>query len=223
VTLRRLLLVGVFGCLATVPLAAQGRGTIEQRLDPQTFAAVRAIIDSARRDSVPSQALEDKALEGVAKNVPPARIVVAVHQLAGELRDARALLRAAAPGAALADGEIIAAADARRRGVPPVELSSLRGHVSSKASLVVAFTVLGDLVQRGVPAGQARDVVEQLIAAGVSAQQLADVPARMDVGLRVGAPPLDALRSALPVPLRPVRPPPGGTPPKPNPSGHGYF
>lgn len=222
-TTRRLLHVMAVGCLATVPLAAQGRDPIEQRLDPQTFAAVRGIIDSARRDSVPAQALEDKALEGVAKNVPPARIVAAVRQLAAELHDARALLRTAAPNATLGDGEIIAAADAQRRGVPSVELSSLRGHVSSRASLVVAFTVLGDLVQRGVPAGQARDVVEQLIEAGVSAQQLADVPARMDVGLRVGAPPLDALRSALPVPLRPVRPPPGAIPPKPNPSGHGYF
>lgn len=221
--MRRLLLVVALGGLAAVPLAAQGRGTIEQRLDPQTFAAVRAVVDSARRDSIPAQALEDKALEGVAKHIPPDRIVAAVRQLAVELRDARALLRAAAPGATLADGEVIAAADAEHRGVPPVELSSLRSHVSSRASLIVAFTVLGDLVQRGVPAGQARDVVEQLIAAGVSAQQLADVPARMDVGLRVGAPPLDALRSALPVPLRPVRPPPGGTTPKPNPSGHGYF
>lgn len=221
--MRRLLRVAAFGCVAAAPLAAQGPGTIAGRLDPQTYAAVRAIVDSARHDSVPTQALEDKALEGVAKHVPAERIVAAVRQLAAELRDARGLLRAAAPGTALADGEIIAAADARHRGVPAVELSSLCGHVSSKASLVVAFTVLGDLVQRGVPAGQAREVVEQLIEAGVSAQQLADVPARMDVGLRVGAPPLDALRSALPIPLRPVRPPPGATPPKPSPSGHGSF
>jgi len=53
----------------------------------------------------------------------------------------------------------------------------------------------------------------------VPAQQIADIPARMDVGLRVGAPPLDALRSALPMPLRPVKPP--QPPPKPNPSRHG--
>jgi hypothetical protein len=220
--MHRLLLAAI-GQLTAAMLAAQGHAVLEQRLDPQALAAVRAIIDSARRDSVPTQALEDKALEGVAKHIPPDRIVAAVRQFGVELRGARALLRAAAPGATLADGEFIAAADAQHRGVPPVDLSSLRGHVSSRASLVVAFTVLGDLVQRGVPAGQARDVVEQLIAAGVSPQQLADVPARMDVGLRVGAPPLDALRSALPIPLRPVRPPPGAMPPKPSPSGHGSF
>jgi hypothetical protein len=221
--MRCLLLVAAIGHLAAGPLAAQGREVLEQRLDPQSLAAVRAIIDSARRDSVPSQALEDKALEGVAKHVPPARIVAAVHQLASELRDARALLRAAAPGATLADGEIVAAADARRRGVPPGEMSALRGHVPPRANLVVALTVLGDLVQRGVPAVQAREVVEQLIETGVSAQQMADIPSRMDVGLRVGAPPLDALRSALPSPLRPVRPPSGAPSPKPSPSGHGLL
>ena len=201
---------------AIAALAAQDRPVIESRLDPQTLAAVRAIIDSARRDSVPLQALEDKALEGAAKHVPVGRIVGAVRQLSVELRDARALLRAAAPRAALADGEIVAAADTRRRAVPAVEVSRLRNHVPATAPLVVALTVLGDLVQRGIPADQAREVIEELIAAGVSAQQIADIPTRMDVGLRVGAPPLDALRSALPIPLRPVQRAP--TPLRPNPS-----
>ncbi len=217
--MRGLLLAAAIGHIATASVAAQGRPTLEARLDPQTLAAVRAIIDSARRDSVPSQVLEDKALEGVAKRVPPPRIVAAVRQLSAELRDARALLRAAAPRAPLADEELVAAADARRRGVPTAEVSALRSHVPATAPLVVAFTVLGDLVQRGVRADQAREVIEQLIAAGVPAQQIADIPARMDVGLRVGAPPLDALRSALPMPLRPVKPP--QPPPKPNPSRHG--
>lgn len=219
--MRGLLLVAAIAQIATAPVTAQSRPTLEGRLDPQTLAAVRTIIDSARRDSVPSQVLEDKALEGVAKRVPPPRIEAAVRQLATELREARALLRAAAPRAALADDEIVAAGDARRRGVPAAEVSALRSHVPPTAPLVVAFTVLGDLVQRGVPADQARQVIEQLIAAGVPAQQIVDIPARMDVGLRVGAPPLDALRSALPMPLRPVTLPP--TPPRPNPNGHGRF
>jgi hypothetical protein len=216
--MRGLLLFLTFvGHVAAAALAAQGPP--EARLDPQTRAAVRAVIDSARRDSVPSQVLEDKALEGVAKQVAPPRIVTAIRQLAIELREARALLRAAAPRDPLADGHIIAAAEVRRRGVPAAEISALRSHVSSTAPLVVAFTVLGDLVQRGVPVNQAREVIEQLIAAGVPAQQIADIPARMDVGLRVGAPPLDALRSALPMPLRPIKPP--QLLPKPNPSRRG--
>lgn len=220
--MRPALLIAALGPLAAAALAAQTPPALARRLDPRTLAAVRAIIDSARRDSIPTQALEDKALEGAAKRVPPPRIVAAVGQLAGELRDARTLLREAAPRATLAGGEIIAATDARRRGVPGEEIAGLRRHVAPQASLIVPLTVLGDLVQRGIPADRAREVVEQLLDAGVTAQQLADIPPRMDVGLRVGAPPLDALRSALPIPLRPVTPPrPGATPPKPaaGPSG----
>lgn len=221
--MRGLLLAAAIGPLTAAALAAQGPGTLQRRLDPQTLAAVRAIVDSARADSVPSQALEDKALEGVAKHVPPPRIVAAVRQLSIELRGARALLRGAAPGARVTDGEVVAAADAARRGIPAAEISALRSRVPSTTSLVVAFTVLGDLVQRGIPAGQAREVIEQLIAAGASPQQIADIPPRMDVGLRVGAPPLDALRSALPIPMRPFKPPQPATPPKPDRSNPGLL
>ena len=204
---RALSLAGGIGPIAAALLAAQGRPALEARLDRETGAAVRAIIDSAGRDSVPSRPLENKALEGAAKRVPPPRIIAAVHQLFLELREALALLRASAPDDPISDGQIIAVADVRRRGVPAAELSALRRHVPATAPLVVSFTVMGDLVQRGVPAAEARRVIERLITAGAASREIAEVPARMDVGLRVGAPPLDALRGALPIPLRPGRPP----------------
>jgi len=210
---RRFLFSALAVPLGVTALAAQARPPLEARLDPSTLASVRSIIDSAGRDSVPSGVLEDKALEGAAKRVSPPRIVAAVRQLAADLRQTRALLRRAAPSAPLADGEIVAAAHARARGVPEAELTTLRNHVPAATPLVVAFTVLGDLVQRGVAADQALDVIEQLMGAGVGPEQVAGIPARMDVGLRLGAPPLDALRSALPIPVRPFRRPP--TPPRP--------
>jgi hypothetical protein len=203
---RRLLFAILLSPLATQLTAAQGPPPLEQRLDAQTLAALRPILDSAGKDSVPRQALVDKALEGAAKHVPTPRVVTAVRALGAELRAARQLLRTASPEASLSDDETIAAADARTRGVPATELAALRHHVAPTSGLVVAFTVLGDLVQRGVRADQARAVIEDLLAAGVPASQLGEIPSRMDVGLRLGAPPLDALRNALPAPLRPVKP-----------------
>ncbi|HKI96126.1 MAG TPA: hypothetical protein VJ992_12640 [Gemmatimonadales bacterium] len=215
--MRGILLVTVLVPLTATTLAAQGGSPLQQRLDRQTFEAVRAIMDSARAYSVPTGPLADKALEGAAKHVPAARILAAVRQLRNELADARGLLRAGAPGAPLGTEEIVAAADAQRRGVPAADVTQLRHDVPTATSLVVPLTVLGDLIQRGVPADQARGVIEQLVTAGVSAQQIADVPSRMDVGLKVGAPPLDALRSASPIPLHPLPPTrPGATPPVPN-------
>lgn len=215
--MRRVLLAACLLPLAATTLAAQGSSPLRQRLDPQTFAAVRAIMDSARADSVPTGPLADKALEGAAKHVPAARILTAVRQLRSELANARGLLRAGAPGAPLGTEEIVAAADARRRGVPAADVTQLRHDVTATTSLVVPLTVLGDLIQRGVPADQARGAIEQLVTSGVSAQQIADIPSRMDVGLKVGAPPLDALRSASPIPLHPLPPSrPGVTAPVPS-------
>jgi hypothetical protein len=206
---RLLLVLAVLAVLAVPDVGAQGRPTLESRLDAQTLAALRPVFAAALSDSLPVRALEDKAFEGAAKRVPAPRIVAAVRQLATELREARILLYDAAPGATRAEGEIIAAADARRRGVPANEISALRRNVSPATALMVPLTVFADLVQRGIAADQARAVLEQLLAAGVAAEQIAEIPARVDVALRVGAPPLEALRSALPVPLRPVplRPP----------------
>ncbi|HVH09652.1 MAG TPA: hypothetical protein VM736_07640 [Gemmatimonadales bacterium] len=213
--MRLSVFAALLGPLAT-PLAlpaAQGPPPrLEQRLDAQTIATLRPILDSATKDSLPRQALTDKVLEGAAKHVPAPRIVAAVRALAQELRETRQVLRAAAPKAPLSDDEIVAAADARDRGVPTTELALLRSHVEPAGGLVVAFTVLGDLVQRGVRADQARTVIEQLLAAGVPGSQLGEIPSRMDVGLRLGAPPTDALRNALPEPLRPVKPAPPGRP-----------
>jgi hypothetical protein len=220
---RRSWFVALVGQLSAAALAGQGQPALDQRLDAQTLAALRPVLDSARSDSLPEQALEDKALEGVAKHVPPLRILAAVRQLAGELRGSRALLRSAAPGVALNDGEIVAASDAGRRGVPTTEVFALRAHAPATTGLVVAFTVLGDLVQRGVPAERARTVIEQLLAAGVPPEQIAAIPAHMDVGLRLGAPPLDALRSALPIPVRPVSPRAAPPAPKPDRTGQGLL
>jgi hypothetical protein len=127
----------------------------------------------------------------------------------------RDALRRGGPGIPVEDFDVIAAADAHRRGVPVTEIEALRARAPAASSLVVALVVLGDLVQRGVPADRARDALVELLEAGVAPQQLLDIPARVDAALRVGAPPTDALNSALPARLRPATPPPhprGGAP-----------
>lgn len=203
-SLSRWTCVVALACAGAAPLAGQQR--LEGRLDAATLATLRPVFELARRDSVPVTALEDKALEGAAKRIPAERIVAAVQQLARDLRDARVLLRGARPSGAIADGEVLAAADAPRRGVPTAEIAALAANVPPALSLLVPLTVLGDLVQRGVPAAEARQVIQELLAAGISPQQLAEIPARVDVALRVGAQPREAFFNALPIPVRPPVP-----------------
>jgi hypothetical protein len=61
---------------------------------------------------------------------------------------------------------------------------------------VVPLTVLGDLVQRGIPADQARLAIVNLVSGGASMEEIAQLPSRVDVGLRVGASPAKALEGA---------------------------
>jgi hypothetical protein len=211
--MRRATLVAaiVLGGGALVPpTAAQDAA----RLDPAMREALRPVLETARRDSVPVAILEGKALEGVAKRRPTAVIVAAVQRLAGELRDARAALRAAAPTATLVAGELVAVAEAVRLGTPWEDVRSLRATANPGTNLEIPFAVLGALVMRGVPAGDARAVIGEMIRAGVAQSRMVEVPARIDVALRVGAGPIAALNSALqglgiPVPPVPVGLPPG--------------
>lgn len=211
--MRRFLSCALLLALAAgAPLAAQQRPPLESRLDAQTLAALRPMLEAARREGLPVRALEDKALEGAAKRVPPPRILAAVEQLAIELREVRTVLREAAPNAALADGEIVAAAVARREGAPAAELAALRRSAPPNASLEIPFALLGELVVRGIPADEARRVIEHMLAAGVSQEQFVLIPDRVDAALRVGAPPGAALGSALAGLGIPPPPAPGPVP-----------
>ena len=189
---------------------AQGRPQLEGRVDQTTLAALRPVLSAAAAESLPVRPLEDKALEGVAKKVPSTRIVDAVRQMVTSLREARGLLRNGAPALRPSEGEIVAAADARRRGVPPEEITTLRREAPS-SPLVVPLTILSDLVERGVPADQARSVIAEMANRGTPMNQIAQIPGRVDVALRVGATPAEALRGALPAAARgrPENPPAG--------------
>lgn len=188
----------VCACLvASLAVRAQAQDVLRTRLDQATYEALGPVFDAARRDSVPLRALESKALEGVAKRRPSAQILVAVRRLASELRDARVVLRRAAPALQLSEGEIVAAADAIRQGVPPDDVATLRRDAPPAAVLEIPLAVFGALVARGVPAPEARDVIAHLLATEVPQARMVEIPERVDVAIRVGAPPVVALGSAL--------------------------
>jgi hypothetical protein len=199
---------------AVTSLAAQQEGPLRHRLDAATYAALQPILDAARRDSVPLTALETRALLGASRRRPGSEIVESVRNLADQLRAARRVLRQAAPAAPLSDGEVFAAAEALRRGVPAEDLARIRERAPERRTLEIPFAVLGELVGRGVPAGDARAVIEHLVVSDVPAERLVEIPARVDIALRVGAPPVAALTSAL---QRLGLPAPPGPPERPGP------
>ena len=150
--MRRMILAGLATlCIAATSASAQDP-RLAQKLDPQTLAAVEAVIDSARAAGLPTEPIADRALEYVMKKRTPAEILAAVRRRAGHLAIAKAALSPAS------DGEILAGADALAWGVPDATLVQLR-QVRSGPELTIPISVLADLVARGVQVDTASAVV----------------------------------------------------------------
>lgn len=162
-------------------------------LDAAAAARFDAALMRAEREQVPTESLVSKALEGAAKRVPPDRIAAAVEQRLSLLVRARAALqpeRSAARGRVAA--EISAVADALQRGVDDDAVRQLRRDAPPEEPIGTSVHVLADLVQRGVPADVALDVLAAWRARGNSAADLTDVPAGIDRLVRQGMRPAQA-------------------------------
>jgi hypothetical protein len=114
---------------AAVPLAAQTVTPVASRLSGRVPAAALPVIDSliavAVAESLPSEPLVQKALEGGAKHVPANRLVSGVRRGLLQLRDARAIVSRVLPDQPIPDGHVAAVAAALARGVNPAIVEQL--------------------------------------------------------------------------------------------------
>jgi hypothetical protein len=203
----------VVGCVS-VPMGTSGQESgFASQLDEVTRAAVQSTLEEAAGDSLPIRTLQSKVLEGLAKNVPPARIGQVLAALARELREARAALRSELPGVTFDDGEIVAAAAALRQGIGRDAVLTLWEARPDQRSLEIPVTILSELVRRGIPVAEASVLVAHVVRTSVALQVAAQIPGKFDGALSAGAPPNGALAEALRVldipgpPDRPGRPP----------------
>jgi hypothetical protein len=146
---------------------------LANRLDERTREAVSSIIETARKNGVPTEPLINRALEGASKRAPGTVIVAVVKSWADDLRRARQALGPASP-----DADIIAGAYALRNGVKLQELERLRV-AKTGVRYAVALDVLSYLVNRGVPPDTIAPLVVNLALASATDEQL--VAFRQDV------------------------------------------
>lgn len=213
--LNRVLLA--FALVAAPAIAhAQADGAARARAGLDAAAATRfdATLERARRDGLPTEPLVNKALEGIAKQVPSARIITAVEQRLAGLGRARDAL-----GGAAAPGEIEGIADAMQRGVGAEAVRALRAQAGDEAPVAVAAHVLADLQERGVPTDVALEVLGAWRSRGGRPDDLPEIPAGVDRLLRQGMGPSQAgstlaasLRSGNATPGRPAAPGARGRP-----------
>src|SRR5947209_3233855 len=86
-------LVLLVPALLAAPLAAQSvRDRLEGRVPAEAIATIDSLVQVAAQDSLPTEPLVQKALEGGAKHVAAPRVVAAVQVGLTQLRDGRDLL-----------------------------------------------------------------------------------------------------------------------------------
>jgi hypothetical protein len=155
------MLRAVFGLLL---LSGSALGAL---LEDPRLAAVKPELTStwalAARDGVPETILDDKLREGLAKNVPAARLALVLQSLEIALAEA-VKLTAGVPQPS--PGLLKAIVEARSAGAPPRELELLihAGAARGSVALMRAVDVVTDLSQRGFPTSEAAHTVTTVLS-----------------------------------------------------------
>ena len=172
---------------------------IGSRLDAPTRKAISALVDSARAQGIPVEPLMEKVYQGLAVGADGPRIVIAVRSLTTEMGSAHRAL-----GAVASTDEIKAAASAMHAGVPVVELGKMKKQSGLRRSLTLPFTVLADIVSRGVPVQTAANAIRSLVGAGARDTDISTFQRNVQVDIEKGAQPAAAAetraKGAVPAP-----------------------
>lgn len=128
----------------------------DARLSP-VRAALDRVIAGAAHNGLPEGLLTDKVREGLAKHVPPARILGVVRNLASGLAQARDQVRPYLKGARPTPELLKAIVGAHALGLQPRTLDPVLAAAAPKGvePTARAVEVLTDLVERGYPAAAA--------------------------------------------------------------------
>ena len=175
----------------TVALVAAAFGRIEaqdprigNRLDAPTRKALSALVDSAKAQGIPVEPLMEKVYQGLAMGADGPRIVLAVRSLTVEMANAHREL-----GSVVTTDELKAAASAVHAGVPAVELGKMKKQGGLRRSLTLPFTVLADIVSRGVPVQTAANAIRSLVGAGARDRDISEFQRNVQVDIEKGAQP----------------------------------
>ena len=199
--------------LVAAPLAAQnGNSRLTGRVPPAALPAIDSIIATAVAESLPTEPLVQKALEGSAKHVPADRLVNGVRRGLLQLRQARVIVARAVPGQAPLEGHVAAVSAALARGLPAPIVERLLT-VAPDEPPGPALHAAADLIAHRFDPDSAADLLVDAHNKGLRDGRLLDVALAADHELQRGGgrTPSEALahvRAMLPnVPLPPPKRP----------------
>ncbi|HEY0672193.1 MAG TPA: hypothetical protein VGD27_08010 [Longimicrobiales bacterium] len=190
--MNKIYLLGFLLILAAVPAQAQtGLERAKAALPKDAAQKLEQTIASARARGLPTEPLVDKALEGVAKRVPPNAIIGAVRHRLDLLARADAALR---PLNARTPANVTTTADALQRGVSESVLQRVLAGRRAGEPVGVALHTVADLTDRGVPVDVAIEVLRSWRERGGRTEDLREYPAAVERLIRQGVSPSAAGR-----------------------------
>jgi len=188
VTLRRATALALAMALAVpLPLGAQTTGStrLVGRVPPAAQPAIDSIIAIAVAESLPTEPLIQKTLEGSAKNVPPDRLVSGVRRGLLQLRAAHLIVAEALPGQPVPDAHVVAVAAALARGVPEPIVTRLVALAPTEAP-GPALHAVADLIAHHFNPDSAVDLLVEAHNKGLRGMRLLDVAVAADHYLQRG-------------------------------------
>ena len=207
----RLTLSLVLSCVAaSSPLTAQSPTRLA-RVPDAARPAIDSLIAVAVAESLPTEPLVQKALEGTAKGVPPDLLVNGVRRGLLQLRQARTIVARAMPaGRPVPEGHVAAVAAALARGLNPSVVERLVAVAPSEPP-APALHATADLMAHGFNADSAADLLVEAHDKGLRGDRLLDVATAANhelqrAGGRTQADALAKVRAMLPNVPAPVTP-----------------
>jgi len=201
----------LFLACAALPLAAQSvRPRLEGRVPPAVIPVIDSIVQAAAADSLPTEPLVQKALEGGAKHVSADRIVLAVRLRRDRLEAARALLVRAGDPPPVTPLKVTAVAIALSRGVPAPTVQRVVAGLPG-APHGAALQAVADLLAHKFDPDSSAQLILDAARLGVPHDRFLDVATAAIHEMQRGSTREDALarvRAGLPNLPPPARPAP---------------
>lgn len=171
----------LLACVAlSSPLSAQdGTSRLEGRVPEAARPAIDSLIAVAVAESLPTEPLVQKALEGSAKGVPADRLVNGVRRGLLQLREARTIVVRAVPNQPVPEGHVAAVSAALARGLSPAVVERLLT-IAPDEPPVPALHAAADLVAHGFDPDSASDVLVEAHNKGLRGDRLLDVAQAAD-------------------------------------------
>ena len=194
---------------AALPLSAQSiRPRLEGRVPAEVIPVIDSIVQAAAADSLPTEPLVQKALEGGAKHVSGDRIVLAVRLRRDRLEAARALLVRAGDATPVTPLKVTAVATALSRGVPGPTVQRVVAGLPGEPH-AAALQAVADLLAHKFDPDSSAQLILDAARLGVPHDRFLDVATAAIHEMQRGSTREDALarvRAGLPNLPPPARP-----------------